>query len=69
MERLYDKTFPVRFLSFLIDVEPSCPMGYEELQYLRKIAKTLLEHQLQNPAEGEGEYLERINAKDLLKNN
>lgn len=40
-----DKTFATRFLDFLKNVKVNDPMSEEELEYLRRVANSLLLHQ------------------------
>ncbi len=48
-----DKTFATRFVSFLKDIQVNDQMGYEELEYLRSVAKSLLLHQANTATEKE----------------
>ena len=40
-----DRTFATRFLGFLKDIQVNDPMSAEELEYLRRVANSLLVHQ------------------------
>ena len=40
-----DKTFATRFVSFLKNIQVNDPMSEEELEYLQKVADSLLLHQ------------------------
>ena len=53
-----DRTFATRFVNFLKDVQVNDPMSYEELDYMRRVAKSLLIHQANTATEKEEkEYL------------
>lgn len=55
-----DKTFATRFASFLKDIQVNDPMSEEELEYLRRVAHSLLLHQANTSTEKEEkEYLHR----------
>jgi hypothetical protein len=55
-----DKTFASRFVSFLKDIQVNDPMSEEELEYMRKVANSLLLHQANTATEKEEkEYLAR----------
>jgi hypothetical protein len=55
---IYDTTFATRFVNFLKDVQVNDPMSYEELDYMRRVAKSLLIHQANTATEKkEKEYL------------
>jgi len=52
-----DKTFATRFVSFLKDIQVNDPINEEELDYMRKVAYSLLLHQANTAAKEEREYL------------
>lgn len=55
-----DKTFATRFLGFLKGVQVNDPASYQELGYLRRVAKSLLLHQANTVKETEEkQYLQR----------
>lgn len=64
-----DKTFAVRFSSFLENIPTnwwmSQPHLYEEYNYMRNVAKRLLKYQLKTMTKDEESYFENI--KDIIK--
>lgn len=64
-----DKTFAIRFCSFLDSIPKNWWMGqphlYEEYFYMKNIAKRLLKYQIQTIQENEKQYFENI--KDIIK--
>ena len=55
-----DKTFATRFVSFLKGVQIGDSVSEEELDYMRKIANSLLLHQANTASKDEREYLHRL---------
>lgn len=45
--RFDDMSFPIRLASFLDIITTNCAAGHEELGYLRIMAKSLLQHQIE----------------------
>lgn len=61
-----DKTFATRFLNFLKDIQVNDPGSYEELEYMRRVAKSLLLHQDNTATEKEEkEYLHRCHPNGI----
>lgn len=61
-----DTTFATRFLFFLQNIDVNDQMGYEELDYLQRIAKELLLHQANTAKDKqEKEYLHRCHPKGI----
>ena len=64
-----DKTFAVRFCSFLENIPKdwwmSQPYLYEEYNYMKNIAKRLLEYQIETMTENEIQYFDNI--KDIIE--
>jgi len=55
-----DYTFATRLKSFVSDIQTNCQMGFEEREYIERVANKLLEYQKQNAVEQwEKDYLER----------
>ena len=55
-----DHTFATRLKSFVSDIQTNCQMGFEEREYIERVANKLLEYQKQNAVEQwEKDYLER----------
>lgn len=56
-----DKTFAKRLVGFLSDIQVADAMSYDELEYLKYVAKKLLEYQLATITdEDEKEYFENL---------
>ena len=61
-----DKTFATRFVNFLKDIEVNDPMSDEELEYLRRVANSLLVHQKNTCTEKqELDYLNTVHSKGI----
>jgi hypothetical protein len=61
-----DKTFATRFVSFLKDIQVNDPMSDEELEYLRRVAHSLLLHQYNTCTEKEElNYLDRCHPNGI----
>lgn len=61
-----DKTFATRFVSFLKDIQVNDPMSDEELEYLRRVANSLLLHQANTCTDKEElNYLDRCHPNGL----
>jgi len=61
-----DKTFATRLVSFLKDIKVSDPISEEELDYMRRIAHSLLLHQANTATEKEEkEYLHKFNPNGI----
>jgi hypothetical protein len=55
-----DYTFATRLKSFVSDIQTNDQMGFEEREYIERVANKLLEYQKQNAVEQwEKDYLER----------
>ena len=60
-----DKTFAIRFRSFIKDIEVSDAISEEEKEYLLQVANDLLSYQIVTvEEESEKQYLDNI--KDLI---
>ena len=56
-----DKTFATRFVGFLSDIQVADAISYDELEYLKYVAKKLLDYQLATITdEDEKEYFENL---------
>lgn len=56
-----DITFATRFVGFLSDIQVADAMSYDELEYLKYVAKKLLDYQLATITdEDEKEYFENL---------
>lgn len=56
-----DKTFAKRLVGFLSDIQVADAMSYDELEYLKYVAKKLLDYQLATITdEDEKEYFENL---------
>ena len=56
-----DKTFAKRLVGFLSDIQVADAMSYDELEYLKYVAKKLLDYQLATITdENEKEYFENL---------
>ena len=65
--RIVDTTFATRLVSFLKNIQVNDAMGEEELEYLRRVAETLLVHQMNTATdEGEKKYLQNCHPKVFL---
>jgi hypothetical protein len=63
-----DKTFALRFLSFVVSVEVADACSFEERESMVRYASSLLEYQLKTATDKEEiDYLERCGAKEKLK--
>ncbi len=61
-----DITFATRFVGFLKDIQVNDQMGEEELEYLRRVANSLLLHQANTCTEKEElSYLERCHPSGI----
>lgn len=61
-----DITFATRLNSFLKDIQVNDPMSEEELEYLQRVAKSLLLHQANTSTEkSEKEYLHRCHPEGI----
>ena len=61
-----DRTFATRFLGFLKDIQVNDPMSAEELEYLRRVANSLLVHQKNTCTEKyELDYLNTVHSKGI----
>ena len=61
-----DRTFATRFLGFLKDIQVKDPMSAEELEYLRRVANSLLVHQKNTCTEKqELDYLNTVHSKGI----
>lgn len=61
-------TFATRFNSFLKDIQVNDPMSEEELDYMRRVAKSLLLYQIDTVIDkDEKEYLKRCHPKLINK--
>jgi len=61
-----DTTFATRFASFLKDIQVNDPISYEGLEYLRRVAHSLLLHQANTCTEKEElNYLDRCHPKGI----
>lgn len=61
-----DKTFATRFVSFLKNIQVNDPMGEEELEYLRRVAHSLLLHQSNTSTDkDEKSYLNRCHPNGI----
>ncbi len=56
-----DKTFAKRLVGFLSDIQVADAMSYDELEYLKYVARKLLDYQLTTITdENEKEYFENL---------
>ena len=56
-----DKTFAKRLVGFLSDIQVADAISYDELEYLKYVAKKLLDYQLATITdENEKEYFENL---------
>lgn len=56
-----DITFATRFVGFLSDIQVADAMSYDELEYLKYVARKLLDYQLTTITdENEKEYFENL---------
>ncbi len=56
-----DKTFAKRLVSFLSDIQVADAISYDELEYLKYVAKKLLDYQLATITdENEKKYFENL---------
>lgn len=53
---VYDKTFARRLVHHLRNVESSCQMGTEEVEYLQQVADKLLQYQIHTCPDSEKLY-------------
>lgn len=61
-----DETFATRFSLFLKDIQVNDPMSLEELEYMRRVAKSLLINQINTATEKyEKEYLNRCHPNGI----